>query len=306
VAGPGATERAAPVRIGALTDSWGPTPAIVGLRDGLVALGYRENTSFVLGIRFTEGDAGALPAAARELAQRGVDLIFAAQTNAAKAAQAATERIPIVFTGGGDPIRLGLIESFARPGGRVTGVASSELELAPKRLEIFHQMVPGLKKVLFVHRVTDDDALAEARAYRGAAGRLGIALVEKPVKTQDEARMAIAKASREEVNGIISPSRPSLNIPGYMLEATKRSIPTMFHLEYFVERGGLASYSSNGYESGRLAARLVDKVLKGEKPGQIPVETNSKIELIINMKVVKALRLTIAPDLLLRADRILE
>ena len=117
-----AEERTQPIKIGVLTASWGPTPQAVGLRDGLLELGYRENEQFVLGVRFTQGDLTALPAAARELVQYGVDIIFASEESPAKAAQMATTQIPIVFSGVADPVGLGLIQSFARPGGNITGV----------------------------------------------------------------------------------------------------------------------------------------------------------------------------------------
>ena len=118
----GAAARAKPIRIGALTDSWGPTPGVIGLRDGLQELGYQENKDFVIGVRFTQGDISALPTAARELVQQGADLLFTTTPAPATAAHMATNRIPIVFYGAGDPIALGLIQSFARPGGNITGV----------------------------------------------------------------------------------------------------------------------------------------------------------------------------------------
>src|SRR5499426_4014459 len=142
-----AEERAQPIKIGVLTSSWGPTPMTVGLRDGLLELGYRENEQFVLGVRFTQGDLTALPAAARELVQYGVDIIFASEADPAKAAQMATTRIPIVFSEVDDPVGLGLIQSFARPGGNITGVTDLQFELIPKRLELFHEIIPGLKRV---------------------------------------------------------------------------------------------------------------------------------------------------------------
>jgi putative ABC transport system substrate-binding protein len=140
----GAEERAQPIKIGVLTSSWGPTPATVGIRDGLLELGYRENEQFVLGVRFTQGDLAALPAAVRELVQYGVDIIFAEGDDSAKAAQMATTRIPIVFIGWADPVGLGLIQSFALPGGNTTGVTGLYLELSPKRLEVFREIVPNL------------------------------------------------------------------------------------------------------------------------------------------------------------------
>lgn len=137
-----AAERARPIRIGALTEAWGPVPSIIGLRDGLLALEYREPEQFVLGVRFTQGDLAALPAAAIALVQYKVDLIFAARIPAAKAAQMATTRIPIVFAGfGGHPVEMGLIESFDRPGGNITGVSALDVDLGPKRLEVFRDLV---------------------------------------------------------------------------------------------------------------------------------------------------------------------
>src|SRR4030095_15086095 len=137
----GAAERTKPILIGVLTDSWGPTPGTVGLRDGLIELGYRENQDFVIGVRFTQGDIAALPQAARELVEQGVDILFTINPAPTKAAQIATSRIPIVFYGTGDPIGLGLIKSFAHPGGNITGITDLDLELDSKRLEIFKEMI---------------------------------------------------------------------------------------------------------------------------------------------------------------------
>jgi putative ABC transport system substrate-binding protein len=301
----GAEERAQPIKIGWLTSSWGPTPSTVGLRDGLLELGYRENEQFVIGVRFTQGDTAALPAAARELVQYGVDIIFAEGNDSAQAAQMATTQIPIVFSSVVAPIEVGLIQSFAHPGGNITGVAVY-LELGPKRLEVFHEIIPSLKRVLFSYDAADAYAVAEARVYRDAAHRLGIKLVEKPVRTVEEAQATLAQISKDEVDGILVPGPLSLNIPGFVLETTsQQAIPTMCIVSFYVERGALASYGPELYEMGRQAARLVDKILKGTKPAEIPVEVSPKIEFVINLKVAKALGLTIAPEVLYRADRII-
>src|SRR5262245_3460373 len=181
------------VKIGVLTESWGPTPAVIGMRDGLQELGHRENEHFVLGVRFTEGKAADLPAAARDLVRRGVDIIVTTESpGSAKAAQAATKEIPIVFIGSGDPVGLGLVRSLARPGGNMTGIADLDNELAPKRLQIFQELIPGLKRILVPYDVTNSDAVAHVGLYREAAGPLGVTLVERPVRTEDEARAAIA------------------------------------------------------------------------------------------------------------------
>lgn len=315
LAGPGlhdqsadSAERIGPVKIGALTQSWGATPQMIGFRDGLLALGYREGEQFVIGVRFTQGDIAALPAAARELVQSGVDVIFASDASAAKAAQMATNRIPIVFAAVvGNPVELGLVQSYARPGGNITGVVHEDIDLSAKRLEIFKEMLPGLKRVLFPYDPSDAHAVAAARLYRDAARQLGLVLVEKPVRTEEEARTTLAKLRKAEVDGIVAPTTLSLNIPGVILDATsQRAIPAMFNGTFYVERGGLVSYGPDFYESGRQAARLMDKIVKGENPGRIPVEANPKFELAINMKVARAMKLTIAPAVSQRADRLIE
>ncbi len=301
-----AAERDRPVRIGALTDGFGPTTGAVGLRDGLKELGYRENKDFFIGVRFTQGDTSALPEVARELVEQGVDILFTEGRSAAKAAQMATTRVPIVVAGGGDPVGLGLIQSFSRPGGNITGVTDLVLELGPKRLEVFMEMVPGLKRVLFPYNATNAYSVSEAKGYRDAARDLKITLVEKAVRTEDEVKAVLTNLEKGDIHGIVSPRPMTLNIPGYVREAGSRlSMPTMFASTFFAENGGLASYTPLTYESGRMAARLVDKILKGESPGEIPVEANHKIELLINLRVAKALGIKIAPEVLYRANRVI-
>ena len=306
-----ATEAQSPrlIKIGALTESWGPTPAIVGLRDGLQELGYRENQDFVLGVRFTQGNVAELPEAARDLVRRGVDLIVVASTsgNEAKAAQMATTRIPIVFMGGSDPVEAGLVKSFARPGGNITGIADLELELVPKRMELFRELVPGLKRVLFVYDATNADAVSRLAVHRDAARRLGLTLLERPVRTEEEARSVIGAIRKSEVDGIFSPRSMSLNIPGLILDiAPGRAVPAMFTDAFYTERAGLASYAANTHELGRQTARLADKILKGVKPSDLPVERPTKLELAINLRTARALGLTIPQSVLLRADQVIE
>ncbi len=301
-----AAECTEPIRIGALTPAWGPTPQVVGLRDGLLELGYREDEDFVIGVRFTQGNRAALSVAARALVHYGVDLIIADTDDAAQAAQMATFRIPIVFAGVGDPVGLGLVESFAQPGGNITGVADLELALSPKRLELFREIIPGLKRVLFTYDAAEAYAVAVAKVYREAAHRLGIALMERAVRTMEEAEATLAQVRKDEVDGLLTLRCCSLNIPGLVLEATSQQrVPTMFSSAFLVERGGFASYGPNSYETGRQAARLVDKIIKGVNPADIPVEVNTKIEFAINLKTAKALGLTIPPEVLFQATKVI-
>lgn len=302
----GGAEPNRPVRIGALTDSWGPTPGVVGLRDGLVELGYRENVDFVMGVRFTQGDISALSAAAQELVALDIDLLFTTNPASAKAAKMATDRIPIVFTEAGDPLELGLIQSFARPGRNITGVTNLDLKLDAKRLEIFKQIIPGLRRVLLVYDPSEDFSNAQAKVYRETASRMDIILVEKPARTQKEALATFSGLRKKELDGILAPRSLSSNIPGFVLEATSRhGMPTMFNSSWYVERGGLASYSANHYESGRMAARLAEKIIKGASPSEIPVEVNNNIDFVINLTVAKALGIEVAPQVLYQANRVI-
>jgi putative tryptophan/tyrosine transport system substrate-binding protein len=295
-----------PVRIGALTASWGPTPGVVGLRAGLLERGYREPEDFVIGVRFTQGDLTAISTATRELVEQKVDILVVGTGAEARAAQEVTSRIPIVLIGGGDPVAQGLAKSFARPGGNLTGVVNQD-ELAPKRLEIFRGIVPGLKRVLFVHDPANPYTAHELTSYRDGARRLGLTLVERPVGTRDEARAALAGLRRREVNGILAPWEMSLNIPGLVLEAAARlSIPTMFPDPFYVEQGGLASYSPDHQESGRLAARLVDKIVRGTPPGDIPIELDNRIHFALNLKAARAIGLRVPPEMLLRTNRVID
>jgi putative ABC transport system substrate-binding protein len=302
-----ADERARPIRIGALTPSRGPTPMIVGMRDGLLAFGYREDVDFFLGVRFTQGDIQALDAAAHELVQDGVDLLFVDSDASARAAQRATSQIPIVFATVADPLGMGLVQSFAHPGGNITGVTDMELHLGPKRLQVFKEIIPHLQRVLFPYDAANVYAVAMSNVYREAAQKLGITLVKRVLRTQEEARAVLAQIRKSDVDGILSPWSSSLNIPGFILEAaTQQGIPTMFSSAFFLEeQGALASYAPDTFGTGKQAARLMDKILKGAKPADIPVEVNSKIEFVINLKTAKGLGLTIAPEVLYQADRLI-
>jgi putative ABC transport system substrate-binding protein len=272
-------------------------------------MGYRENDDFVIGVRFTEGRVSELPKAARQLVERGADILVTGGggLNEAKAVHGATDRIPIVFMSGSDPVRAGLVQSLARPGGNVTGVADLDVELAPKRLEIFRDLVPQLKRVLFPYAAGEPLVNSQLDSYRQAAQRLGITLVERPVQTQAEARAALIGLQRTEVDGILSPRFLSLNIPGFIIEVgLQQGIPTMLHASFHVEQGGLASYAADLYHLGRQAARLVDRIIKGGKPAEIPVEQTTRFELVVNRRTAAALGLAIRPEILLRVDRFVD
>jgi putative ABC transport system substrate-binding protein len=295
-----------PFLIGALTSSWGPTPQTAGVRDGLLALGYREDEHFVMGIRFTQGDMAALPGAARELVQYGADIILAAEGEPAQAAQQATSQVPIVFTAVSNPVELGLVKSFARPGGNITGVTDLAPDLNPKRLQLFQTTVPTLRRVFVPYDATSASVAEEMEGVRQASRRLGIELVERGIRSQADAQIALAQIRHDQVDGILVLRCCAFNIPGFALAAAaEQKIPAMFESAFWVERGALVSYGPDYYASGRQAARLVDKIIKGVAPAELPVEVNTRIEFAINLKSAQELGLTIAPQVLYQADRLI-
>jgi putative ABC transport system substrate-binding protein len=278
----------------------------VGLIEGLVALGYRENEDFVIGVRFTQGDIAVLHAVAREMVRDGVDIIYCSGEADAKAAQQATSTHPIVFNGVGDPVGQGLIASYARPGGNITGVADLNLELSAKRLQLFTELLPRLKRVLYPYHANNAYQAAKALQYRAAAHRLDLVLVERPLHTMAEAREALAQIRKEDIDGMLAPRDVDLNIPGFVLETTTRQgIPSMFDTAFYLTYGGFASYGPSAFSLGRQAARLVDKIIKGTHPSEIPVEVDRSLELVINLKVAQALGIPIPPLVLYQADRLI-
>jgi putative ABC transport system substrate-binding protein len=181
---------------------------MVGLRDGLNALGYKEGEQYVIGVRFTRGDVKGLPDAVRDLLSSGSTIIFATGPNAAKAAKAATTTVPVVFAEGmPDPVQSGLVRSYARPGGNLTGISDLSHELGPKRLEILQDMVPGLKRVIFPYDPDDEVAVDSLRILRDAAGRLGITLIERPMRTEQEARKFFTSLRKRDADAVILPRR---------------------------------------------------------------------------------------------------
>ena len=296
-----------PVRIGAVTEGFGPTSWMPGLRDGLTELGYKERNDFIIGVRFTRGNPSELAAATRNFVEQKVDLLTVAGGSAMVAAMAATSKIPIVFVGGGDPVGLGLVKSLARPGGNVTGVTTLDLELAPKRLEILREIVPAIQKVLFLYDVTDQYTVLELKGYREAARKLGLVLVERPVRTRAEAQATFGALRRRDVDGLLGPWSMSLNIPGYVLETASRlGLPSMFPDTWYVDQGALGSYSADLHSSGRQAARLVDKILRGASPADIPIEIDNHIHFTLNLKTARTLRVAIPPETIRRADRVFQ
>lgn len=301
-----AFEAQKPIRIGVLTPAWGPPGGLDGLVGGLIDLGYQENEDFVIGVRFTQGDISALPAAAKAMVAGGVDVLLADNEPAVKAVQEATATHPIIFLGVGDPTGRGLIASYNQPGGNTTGVANLDLEVSGKRLQLFKELLPGLKRVLLPYDKHNAYDAALAELYRAAAQRLGVVLVERQLETEDEARAALAGVRKEDIDGMLAPQDVSLDIPGLVVEfAGKRGIPSMFASSVYLTGGGIASYGGSRDAAGKQAARLLDKIIRGADPAGLPVETVQTLEFVINLKTADELGVVVPREVLFQADRII-
>jgi putative ABC transport system substrate-binding protein len=275
--------------------------------EGLRDLGYDEGRNVVIEFRSAEGKLERLPALAAELVALKVDVIVAPPTVAALAAKQASSTIPIVSTGSADPVMSGLVTSLARPGGNVTGLSFLAEELGGKRLDLLKQTVPGVTRVAVLWRPgsaserTEKDMLKDLEV---AARGLGVRLQFVEVRGPEDLDRAFSDMTRTRPDALAVLGWPMLSAERRRLVdlAAKNRLPAVYPQRQSVEAGGLMSYGANLADLHRRAATYVDKILKGAKPGDLPVEQPTKFELVINLKTAKALGVTIPPSLLQRAE----
>jgi len=280
-------------------------------RQGLRDLGYVEGRNVVIEYRFAEGKRERLPALAAELVALKVDVIVAPSTPAALAAKQATKTIPIVFAGVPDPVTSGLVTSLARPGGNVTGLSFLAPELVGKRLELLALAVPGVTRVAFlwqpgaVGERTEKDMLKGAEV---AARALGVRLQFLEARGPEDFDRAFSDMTRARAGALtVWTTAMLVNERRRLVDlAAKNRLPALYTWREFVDAGGLMSYGANVADSFRRVATYVDKILKGAKPSDLPVEQPTKFELIINLKTAKALGLTIPQSVLGRADEVIQ
>ncbi len=279
-----------------------------GLRVGLRELGLEEGKQYVLKIRDTKGDLKAAEAAARNLEQEKVDLIYTTRTSVTIAAKRATADIPIVFSAGSDPVLLGLVESFAKPGGRLTGVYEPGTDLTAKRLEILKEIVPKLRRIVAFYDPGNRVASESAKLAREEARLRGVEFVERQFASTEELQAGIRAVRAGEVDAFFQLSDSMVNNQAQLIIDTARvkRLPTMFLDQSAVIKGGLASYNVSHHEVGRLSAKYVQRILTGVKPSDMPVQGIDKIELVINLKTAKQIGLTIPQRVLGRADKVIK
>jgi ABC-type uncharacterized transport system substrate-binding protein len=304
----GAAQQPKVYRVGVLLPGSPWYEAIDGLRQGLRELGLEEGKHFVLEIRDTKGDVKTAEAAARNLEGDGVTLIYAVADSVVAAARRATTNIPIVFNVGSDPVDAGFVESFAKPGGRLTGVHLLVRDLTGKRLEILKEILPKVREVLTIYNPGNQVAKQSAQLGREEAKRLGLKFVERHVTTVDEVRNALKNLKVGEADVFFYIPDAMVGSQSQLIIDTARAkrLPTMFQEQSLVAKGALASYGHNYYEIGRVSAKYVQRVLSGVQPRDLKVETVDDVELVINLQTAKALGLTIPPNVLVRARKVIK
>ncbi len=284
-------------------------PRIESFLQGLHELGYVEGQNIFIERRFADGKVERLPGLAAELVNLGVSVIVAGGGSViARAAKAATSAIPIVMTNVEDPVAAGLVASLGRPGGNVTGLTALVRDLSAKRLEILHEVLPKVTRVAVLWNAAYPEKAAEFSETQVAAQTLNLRLQPLQITDPDDLESTIEKATKDRAGGLIVLPDPLTNTHHLRIIefADKRRLPTMFSQRPFVIDGGLMCYGPSYADLFRRAARYVDKILKGAKPADLPVEQPTKLELVINLKTAKALGLTIPPSLLARADELIQ
>jgi putative ABC transport system substrate-binding protein len=285
-------------------------PFVAAFLKGLREAGFVEGSNVAVEYRWAEGHNDRLPALAADLVRRQVAMIAATSTPAALAARAATKTVPIVFETSGDPVQLGLVASLNHPGGNVTGVTQSNLETAPKRLELLHELLPEARTMAFLVDPSDP-AVAERTATQmlAAAGTLGLELHVLNATTENDFDAVFAKIHRLKASGlVISAGTAFFTSQSEQLAAlaSQHAVPSVGPNRGFVVAGGLISYGGDILEAYRLTGIFVARILKGEKPADLPVQQATKIELRINLKTAKALGIAVPLTLLGRADEVIE
>jgi putative tryptophan/tyrosine transport system substrate-binding protein len=283
------------------------TTLVVAFKDRLRELGYAPS-QYVLDSRWAEGYDERLPSLAAELVRDKPDLIFTVGPLSASAAAQATKTIPVVFVGVGDPVGTGLVPSLARPPANVTGITLLAIELAPKRLEALKQAVPGAARVAILWNPASPVNERELKEARAAAGPLGVTLVAVEFRNPEELDEAFVATMRQRPDAVFVLSSPVtfLNRPKIADFGLKHRLPMICALREYALSGCLMSYGPSYIDHFRRAAGYVDKILKGAKPADLPVEQPTKFELVVNLKTAKALGLAISQSLLLRADEVIE
>ena len=294
-------------RVGILNYAAAQDARVNDFREGLRELGYVEGQNLAITYRWADGRLDRLPGLAAELVASNVDVIIAIGP-AVWAAKRTTSTVPIVIAFSGDPVGNGVVSNLARPGGNITGFSYMSTDLAAKRLELLHQTFPRNARIAVLYNPDEPATAQEIRETDTAARAIGVTLLPLAARHPDDLEQAFATAVRERAGALIVLTHgfAVLNRLRIIELAARQRLPTMYGWRDFVDGGGLMSYGPDIPAMVRKAASYVDRIIKGEKPGDLPLEQPARLELIVNLKTAKALGLTIPPSLLLRADQVIE
>jgi putative ABC transport system substrate-binding protein len=283
------------------------TSLLAALQQGLRALGYVEGQNILIESRYAAGDFARLPALAGELVRLHVDVILTEGGPAAQAAQQRTTTIPIVIGNAGDPVGMGLVASLARPGGNITGLSMMSPELTVKRLELLKEIVPSASRVAVLLNPANPTSPLQLQEFQATAPALGVTLLPFEATAANEIDRAFTAMHQERVEALIVVGDAMLGTHQRRVVelAAQARLPAMYNLRAFVDAGGLMSYGVHFEDLYRRAATYADKILKGTKPTDLPVEQPTKFALVINLQTAKALGITIPSTLLFRADEVI-
>jgi len=299
-----------PMPLVGFLSSVSPEPFLLGaIHRGLAQLGYVERRNLAIEYRWAEDHYERLPALAAGLVDLRVDLIIAAGgVLAAKAAKDATTTIPIVFSNGSDPVRFGLVTSINRPGGNVTGVTQFSNEITPKRLGLLHEIVPKAGTVGTLINPNNPNAESDVADVQAGAATLGLTVEVLRARTEQELEGVLASFAKRAGGVLLVNADASFNSWRRRLIslAARHAVPAMYPSREFAEEGGFISYGIDRLEAHRLAGTYAGRILKGERPADLPVQSPTKFDLVINLKAAKALGIDIPPMLLARADEVIE
>jgi putative tryptophan/tyrosine transport system substrate-binding protein len=279
---------------------------VAGLKQGLRELGVAEQSIDIVEGRVPRGDPPSEHAMVERMLQQRVQLLFAIGSRLVTSARQVSADLPIVFITPGDPVASGLVASLARPGGNTTGMTFEYPELSGKRLELLKETAPKIRRVLTMYDPRDDSPKQGVVAAKDAAPQLGIVLIERQTRSSDDVILSLKALSDAEAFLAIPGGQPTAHYKEIIQAANAKRLPTIFHARTGSTQDALASYGANDSDIARQAARLVDKILKGTKAGEIPVERPTKLQFIINLKTAKQIGLTIPPNVLARADKVIK
>ena len=279
---------------------------VAGLKRGLSEHGYSDKTMQIIEGRVPRGDAASERAVVEKMVQQRIKVLFAIGSRLVSQARQVSPDLPIIFITPGDPVASGLVASLARPGGNTTGMTFEYPELSGKRLELLKEMAPRVRRVLAIYDPRDDSPKQSIAVAREIAPKLGLTLIERETRSREDDMQALKALTNADALLAIPGGQPTADNKEIIQAANAKRLPTIFHARTGSTMEALASYGANDAEIARQSARFVDKILKGTKASEIPVERPMKLEFVISLKTAKQIGVTIAPNVLVRADRVIK